>query len=79
MISGGRTSNEATYPMFHTHVLREQPAIVRAIIWFVVMTALLCWFVGPIGILYALGCGVLFLAIYLLTTAFASLLYPDVY
>jgi hypothetical protein len=78
--SGGEVpQTEATYPMFHTHVFREQSAIVRSIVWFLAIAAALCWFVGPIGILYALGCEVLFLAIYLLMTGFASLLDPDVY
>lgn len=36
-------------------------------------------FLGPIGILYALGFEILFLLTYLLTIAFAALLDPDVY
>ena len=65
--------------MIQTHSLREQPAVVRTIIGFVVIAAVLCLFLGPIGILYALGFEVLFLLIYLLTTAFAAFLDPDVY
>jgi len=48
-------------------------------IGFVVIAALLCLFLGPIGILYALGFEVLVLLIYLLASAFAALLDPDVY
>jgi len=44
-----------------------------------VMATILCLFLGPVGILYALGFWVLLLLIYLLTTAFAALLDPDVY
>ena len=76
----GRTSTEATDPMMiQTHTFREQPATVRKIIAFVMIAIVLYWLVGPIGILYALGFGALFLLIYLLTTAFAALLDPDVY
>jgi len=48
-------------------------------IGFVVIATALCWFLGPIGILYALGLGVLLLLIYLLTITFAALLDPDVH
>jgi hypothetical protein len=65
--------------MIQTHSLREQPAVVRTIVGFVVIAAVLCLFLGPIGILYALGFEVLVLLIYLLTSAFAALLDPDVY
>ena len=65
--------------MIQTHSFRAQPAIVRTTIGFVVIAALLYLFLGPIGILYALGFEVLFLLIYLLTSAFAALLDPDVY
>jgi len=65
--------------MIQMHWLREQPAVVRTIIGFVVIATVLCLFLGPIGILYALGFEVLFLLIYLLTSAFAALLDPDVY
>ena len=76
----GRTSTEATYPMMiQTHSFREQPAIIRKIIAFVMIAIVLYLLLGPIGILYALGFGTLFLLIYLLTTAFAALLDPDVY
>jgi hypothetical protein len=65
--------------MIQTHSFREQPAIVRKIIAFVMIAIVLYWFLGPVGILYTLGFGALFLLIYLLTTAFAALLDPDVY
>jgi hypothetical protein len=45
----------------------------------VVIATILCLFLGPIGILYALGFEVLYLLTYLLTTALAALLDPDVY
>jgi len=48
-------------------------------IGFVVFATLLCLFLGPIGILYALGFEVLYLLLYLLSTVFAALLDPDVY
>ena len=48
-------------------------------IGFAVMAAILCLFLGSVDILYVLGFGVLILLIYLLTTAFAALLDPDVY
>ena len=57
------------------HWLRQQPRVVRTIVGFVVIATLLCLFFGPTGILYALGLEVL----YLLTTAFAAILDPDVY
>jgi hypothetical protein len=76
----GRTSTQATDPMMiQTHSFREQPAIVRTMIAFVAIAIVLWWFVGAVGILYALGLGALLLLIYLLTTAFAALLDPDVY
>jgi len=65
--------------MIQAHSIRQQPAIVRTIIGFVVIAAVLCLFLGPIGILYALGFEALYLLVYLLTTAFAALLDPDVY
>jgi hypothetical protein len=65
--------------MIQTHSLRRQPAILRTIFWFVVMVAALCLFVGPVGILYALGFEALVALIYLLATAFAALLDPDIY
>jgi hypothetical protein len=46
---------------------------------FVVIATVLYLFLGPIGILYALGFEVLYLLIYLATIAFAALLDPDVY
>jgi hypothetical protein len=48
-------------------------------IGFVVIATVLYLFLGPIGVLYALGFVILYLLIYLLTIAFATLLYPDVY
>ena len=68
-----------TYPMDQTHWFQEQPAIVRAIVGFLVVAAILCFFLGPVGILYALGLEVLYLLIYLFSTAIAALLDPDVY
>ena len=65
--------------MTQMHWLREQPTVVRTITGFVVIATVLCLFLGPIGVLYALGFEVLFLLIYLLTSAFAALLDPDVY
>ena len=65
--------------MIQTHSFREQPPVARTIIGFVAIAAVLCLFLGPIGILYALGFEVLCLLIYRLTVAFAALLDPDVY
>jgi hypothetical protein len=65
--------------IIQTHSFREQPATVRKIIAFAMITIMLYLLLGPIGILYALGFGAVFLLIYLLTTAFAALLDPDVY
>jgi len=45
----------------------------------IMIAAVLCLFLGPIGILYALGFEVLYLLTYLLTMALASLLDPDIY
>ena len=61
--------------MVQVHWFREQRPIVRSMIGFVVIAAVLCLFLGPIGILYALG----FEVLYLLTMALAALLDPDVY
>jgi hypothetical protein len=77
--SGKRTSTRPTYPTGQTHWFRKQPAIRGAMIGFVVIAAVLYLFLGPIGILYALGFEVLYLLIYLATIAFAALLDPDVY
>jgi hypothetical protein len=76
---GGRTSTEATYPMLQTHWFREQPAIARTMIGFVVIATGLYLILGPIGILYALGFEVLYLLVYVLSVAFAALLDPDEY
>jgi hypothetical protein len=65
--------------MVQTHWFREQPAIVRTTIGFVVIATVLCLLLGPVGILYAVGFEVLYLLTYLLVTAFAALLDPDVY
>ena len=65
--------------MIRTRSFRKQPAIGRTVIGFTAMATILYLFVGPVGVLYAFGCGVLFLLIYLLTTAFAALLDPDIY
>jgi hypothetical protein len=53
--SGGRSSTEPTCPTVHW--FREQPAIVGAVIGFVLLATGLCFFLGPIGILYALDLG----------------------
>jgi len=65
--------------MVQAHWFQEQRPIVRSMIGFVVIATVLCLFLGPIGILYALGFEVLYLLTYLLTMALASLLDPDVY
>jgi hypothetical protein len=57
------------------HWFRKQPPIVRAMVGFVVIATVLCLFLGPIGVLYALG----FEVLYLLTIGFAALLGPDVF
>lgn len=61
------------------HWFREQPTIVRTTIEFVVIATVLCLLLGPVGILYAVGFEILYLLTYLLVTAFAALLDPDVY
>jgi hypothetical protein len=65
--------------MVQTHWFQVQPTIVRTAIGFVVLAAVLWLFLGPTGILYALGFEVLYLLICLLSTAFAALLDPDIY
>jgi hypothetical protein len=65
--------------MVQAHSFRRQPAIVRTVVGFVVIATLLYLFLGPVGILYTLGVGVLYLLTHLLTAAFAALLDPDVY
>jgi hypothetical protein len=65
--------------MFRASWLRRHPAIVRTVIGFVVIASVLCLFLGLIGILYAAGFEILYLLTYLLLTALAALLYPDVY
>jgi hypothetical protein len=65
--------------MIQAHSIRQQPAIVRTIIGFVVIATVLCLLFGPIGVLYALGLEVLYLLSYLFAVAFATLLDPDVY
>ncbi len=65
--------------MVQLHWFREQRAIVRSMIGLITIAAVLCLFLGPIGILYALGFEVLYLLTYLLTMALASLLDPDIY
>ena len=77
--SGGRTPTRPTYPTVQTHRFRERPAVIGAMTGFVVIATVLYLFLGPIGILYALGFEVLYLLIYLATIAFAALLDPDVY
>lgn len=62
-----------------THSFQDQHAIVKKIVAFLVITIALYWLLGPVGILYALTLGAVFLLFYLLTKAFASLLDPDVY
>jgi len=61
------------------HWFREHPAVIRRLIAFLVITIILCFFLGPIGILYALGFEVVYLVTYLFMVAFATLLDPDVY
>jgi hypothetical protein len=65
--------------MVQAHWFQEQRPIVRSMIGFVVIATVLYLFLGPIGILYALGFEVLYLLTYLLTMALAALLDPDVY
>jgi hypothetical protein len=65
--------------MIQTHSFRKQPVVIRTFIGFMVIAAVLCLFLGPVGILYAAGFEALFLVIYLLTIGFAALLDPDVY
>ncbi len=65
--------------MVQAHWFQEQRPIVRSMIGFVVIATVLYLFLGPIGILYALGFEVLYLLTYLLTMALASLLDPDIY
>ena len=61
------------------HWFGKHPAIVRTMIGFVVIATVLCWFLGPIGILYAAGFEILYLLADLVMTAAAALLYPDEY
>ena len=65
--------------MVQAHWFQEQRPIVRSMIGFVVIATVLYLFLGPIGILYALGFEVLYLLTYLLTMALVALLDPDVY
>jgi hypothetical protein len=62
-----------------THWFREHPALVAAMIGFMVTASLFYLILGRIGILFALGFAALFLLTYLLMTAFGSFLDPDVY
>jgi hypothetical protein len=78
-ISLGCASTEATCMMVQIHWFQEQHPVVRSMIAFVVIATVLCLFLGPIGILYALGFEVLYLLTYLLTITLAALLGPDVY
>ena len=65
--------------MVQLHWFREQRPIVRSMIGLVVIATVLCLFLGPTGILYALAFEVLYLLTYLLTIALAALLGPDEY
>ena len=65
--------------MVQIHWFQEQHPVVRSMIAFVVIATVLCLFLGPVGILYALGFEVLYLLTYLLTITLAALLGPDVY
>ena len=65
--------------MIQAHSFREQPAVIRTTIGFVVIATALCLLFGPVGILYALGLEVLYVLIYLVAIAFATLLDSDVY
>jgi hypothetical protein len=62
-----------------THWFREHPNVIRRLIAFLVITIILCFFLGPTGILYAVGFEVVYLVTYLFMVAFATLLDPDVY
>jgi hypothetical protein len=61
------------------HWLRKHPAVIRKMIGFLVITIVLCFPLGPTGILYAVGFEVIYLLTYLFMVGFATLLYPDVY
>jgi len=65
--------------MIQAHSFREQPAVIRTTIGFVVFATVLCLLFGPVGILYALGLEVLYVLIYVSATAFAALLDSDEY
>jgi hypothetical protein len=61
------------------HGFRKRHPVVRTMVRFVVITTVLCSFIGPTGILYALGFEVLYLLTYLLANVFGELLGPDIY
>ncbi len=65
--------------MVQMHWFREHPAFIRQVIGFLVITIVLCFLLGPTGILYAVGFEVIYLLAYLFMVAFATLLDPDVY
>ena len=65
--------------MVQAHWFQEQRPIVRSMIGLVEIATVLYLFLGPIGILYALGFEVLYLLTYQLTMALAALLDPDIY
>jgi hypothetical protein len=65
--------------MVQTHWFREHPAVIRKMIGFLVITIVLCFLLGPTGILYAVGFEVAYLLTYLFMVAFATLLGPDVF
>jgi len=58
------------------HWFREHPAFIRQVIGFLVITIVLCFLLGPTGILYAVGFEVIYLLAYLFMVAFATLLDP---
>ena len=62
-----------------SHALSGLHGLARTIVPMVVVATLLCFYLGPTGILYALGFEVILLLIYRLTVALAGLLDPDVY
>ena len=55
------------------HWFREHPAVIRNMIGFLVITIVLCFLLGPTGILYAVGFEVIYLLAYLFMVAFATL------
>jgi hypothetical protein len=65
--------------MVQTHWFREHPAVIRKMFGFLLITIVLCFLLGPTGILYAVGFEVVYVLTYLFMVAFATLLDRDVY